>query len=288
MGAILRVWDADMRRHLAMKVALEEEGTAHESAVQRKEGARFARFLEEARVTGQLDHPGIVPVHELGLDAVGRLYFTMKLVEGRDMKQIFELVFAGRDGWNETRALGVILKVCEAMAYAHKKGIIHRDLKPSNVMVGGFGEVFVMDWGLARVMNRADARDIRLVPDTTPGATTDSHLVTMDGAVLGTPAYMPPEQARGEVEALSPRSDVYSIGAMLYHLLARQMPYATAGMRTNHREMLERVRGGPPMALRQLNNAVPAELVAICEKAMARDPARRYADTLGFAEDLRA
>src|SRR5258707_14606525 len=196
MGAILRVWDEELGRHLAMKVALADGSTS----------TRLVRFLEEARVTGQLDHPGIVPVHELGLDPEGRRYFTMKLVEGRDMKQILELVFAGEGGWNETRALGVILKVCEAMAYAHKKGIIHRDLKPANVMVGGFGEVFVMDWGLARVLNRADLRDIRLSDGADPGPAADTHLLTMDGAVLGTPAYMPPEQARGDVDKLSPRS----------------------------------------------------------------------------------
>ncbi len=273
MGVILRVWDEELGRHLAMKVALGGAGSP----------AQLVRFLEEARVTGQLDHPGIVPVHELGLDAEGRRFFTMKLVEGRDMKQVFELVFAGRDGWNETRALGVILKVCEAMAYAHSKGIIHRDLKPANVMVGGFGEVFVMDWGLARVLNRADSGAAAAAEPA-----SDSQLFTLDGSVLGTPAYMPPEQARGEIDRLSPRSDVYSIGAMLYHLLARQAPHVPPQTRSTPREVLARVKSAPPTPLHQLNPAVPAELVAICEKAMAQDPARRYADTLAFAEDLRA
>jgi formylglycine-generating enzyme required for sulfatase activity len=278
MGAILRVWDEELGRHLAMKVALGDAGAS----------GQLERFLEEARVTGRLDHPGIVPVHELGLDAQGRRFFTMKLVEGRDMKQILELVFAGKEGWNQTRALGVILKVCEAMAYAHSKGIIHRDLKPANVMVGGFGEVFVMDWGLARVLDRADPRDMRLADKENAEHASASHLLTVDGAVLGTPAYMPPEQARGDIEALSPRSDVYSVGAMLYHLLARQMPYVPPGTRSPAREVLERVRAGPPAPLHELNAQVPAELAAICEKAMARDPAQRYAGTLAFAEDLRA
>ncbi len=298
MGAILRVWDTDLRRHLAMKVALADEPEASVGDSPNRSGAaRLSRFLEEARVTGRLDHPGIVPVHELGLDAEGRLYFTMKLVEGRDMKQIFELVFAGRDDWNQTRALGVILKVCEAMAYAHAKGVIHRDLKPANVMVGSFGEVFVMDWGLARVLERADPHDLRLAgdaefadsPSRADGAEElDDRLMTVDGVVLGTPAYMPPEQARGEIEKLSPRSDVYSIGAMLYHLLGRRAPYVVPGARTDHRRLLDGVRAGPPTPLHELNAEIPAELAAICDKAMAREPSARYPDTLEFAADLRA
>lgn len=301
MGAILRVWDKELRRHLAMKVALDTVSKASGDAKPRSEDKRLARFLEEARVAGQLDHPGMVPVHELGLDGEGRLYFTMKLVEGRDMKQIFEFVLANREGWNQTRALGVILKVCEAMAYAHSKGVIHRDLKPANVMVGSFGEVFVMDWGLARVLQRPDPHDIRFAPQDTslqsaararPAATSDeqsrSALMTMDGVVLGTPAYMPPEQARGEIEKLSPRSDIYSIGAMLYHLLARKMPYDAPAAHTDHRYVLRLVLAGPPAPLQQMNAAVPPELVAICEKAMARDAQQRYPDMRAFAEDLRA
>jgi formylglycine-generating enzyme required for sulfatase activity/serine/threonine protein kinase len=305
MGAILRVWDEDLRRHLAMKVALVDDGSSGRTTASPLRSRAVARFLEEAQVTGQLDHPGIVPVHELGLDAEGRLYFTMKLVKGRDLRRIYDLVFAGEEGWSETRALGVVLKACEALAYAHRKGVIHRDLKPANVMVGGFGEVFVMDWGLARVLGHRDAHDIRLDLADAPSAasaitrietdrreeregTPDSPLVTMEGDVVGTPAYMPPEQARGEVESLTPRSDVYSIGAMLYHLLARQMPFVPPGERATNRTVLARVLEGPPRPLHEIRRDAPAELVAICEKAMARASERRYADTLALAEDLRA
>ena len=296
MGAILRVWDADLRRHLAMKVV----AASSEGRTDAVDPLILARFLEEAQVTGQLDHPGIVPVHELGLDADGRVFFTMKLVKGRDLKHIFDLVFAGEEGWNETRALGVLLKVCEAMGYAHRKNVIHRDLKPANVMVGSFGEVYVMDWGLARILGRRDAHDIRLRSEmgTSISVRTerrdvreespDSPLITMDGDVVGTPAYMPPEQARGEVEHLSPRSDVYAIGAMLYHLLARQMPYLPPGVRVSNRVVLARVIDGPPSPLHALRSDVPAELAAICEKAMAYDPKDRYSDTLALAEDLQA
>ncbi len=302
MGAILRVWDADLRRHLAMKVALAKGDAPASGPTPRIDTRLLSRFLEEAQVTGQLDHPGIVPVHELGLDQDGRVYFTMKLVKGRDLKAIFDLVFAEQEGWNETRALGVILKACEAMAYAHAKGVIHRDLKPANVMVGNFGEVYVMDWGVARVASRKDEHDLRVKANASGFLTSlrterrtereglsDSPIVTMDGDVVGTPAYMPPEQARGEIQNLSSRSDVYSIGALLYHLLARTPPYSElSGPRVSNHTVLARVLDGPPRRLREIRAEIPAELIAICEKAMARDASERYADTLALAEDLRA
>ncbi|MCA9317888.1 MAG: serine/threonine protein kinase, partial [Planctomycetes bacterium] len=185
---------------------------------------QVARFLEEALVTGQLDHPGVVPVHELGLDPTGRVFFTMKLVRGEDLRAVLGRVHRNEPDWTVPRALGLLLRACEAMAYAHDKHVIHRDLKPGNIMVGRFGEVYVMDWGLARVLGRPDARDLRLRPDvgTTASLHSERHeqasehspLVTMDGDVVGTPAYMPPEQARGAIDELSPASDVYALGAI--------------------------------------------------------------------------
>ena len=310
MGAILKVWDDDLRRVLAMKVAL-DAGVPSSTASATTSPKLVARFLEEAQVTGQLDHPGIVPVHEIGLDSAGRLYFTMKLVEGRDLKAIFDLVFAGREGWSVTRAVGVIQKACEAVAYAHRKGVIHRDLKPANVMVGSFGEVFVMDWGLARVLGRKDAHDlhaaglrdekgapagsskaeswrVRTERSDLVESSAASDLRTAEGDVLGTAAYMPPEQARGDVENLTPRSDVYSVGAMLYHLLARRAPYLEPGAFHGHHAVLLRVLEGPPKPLASIDSRVAPELAAICEKAMAREPSDRYPDTLALAEDLRA
>ncbi len=192
----------------------------------------------------------------------------------------------------------MIVKVCEAMAYAHSKGVIHRDLKPGNIMVGRFGETYVMDWGLARVVGREDRHDIRVqepMPTSTvrtehrPGTDDpDSPLLTMDGTIVGTPAYMSPEQARGEVEHVGVRSDVYSVGAMLYHLLTGQMPYVPSGMRASAHAVWRWVIEGPPRPVHSIQPDVPAELVAICEKAMAREADRRYADTMQMAEDILA
>ncbi len=279
MSSIFAAQDQVLQRELVLKIL--RRGGGRQAEVR-----RVARFLAEARVTSRLSHPGIVPVYEIGLDAEKRPYIAMKRVNGRDLATIFELVFAGQEGWNETRALGVILKACEAIAYAQERDVLHRDLKPANVMVGEFGEVYVMDWGLARVLGTRDEHDLRLLPEG--AAPSDSPLVTLDGDVLGTPAYMPPEQARGAIHELTRRADVYSIGALLYHLLAREAPYTRRGERQGSRDVLERVLAGPPPALRELRRDAPAELVAICEKAMARETERRYPSTLALAQDLRA
>jgi formylglycine-generating enzyme required for sulfatase activity len=300
MGAILRVRDEDLRRDLAMKVVLARDDQPREPGTPAVGARVLGRFLEEAQVTGQLDHPGIVPVHELGLDATGNVYFTMRLVAGRDLEKIFELVRVGGEGWTQTRAVGAILKVCEAVAYAHDKGVVHRDLKPANVMVGRFGEVYVMDWGLARVLGRDDTKDVRLRAARDEGsdhvhsslrdsvAGTPSPLVTMDGDIVGTPAYMSPEQARGDLQAIGPLSDLYAVGAILYHLLAGHAPYAPPGSKIDAIEIWRRVKDGPPEPPGARAPEAPAELVAICEKAMAREPEQRYAGMLDLAEDLRA
>jgi len=300
MGAILRVWDEDLQRHLAMKVVLGQGQAAPSGKTSPIDAQRLARFLEEAQVTGQLDHPGIVPVHELGLDSKGCVYFTMKLVKGKTLNRVFDELAAKEGGWTQVRVLGLILKVCEAMAYAHHKGVIHRDLKPANVMVGKFGEVYVMDWGLARVLDRPDPKDLRI--RTQAGATSevrserrevaaetpDSPLVTMDGDVVGTPSYMSPEQAAGRIGEMGPPSDVYAVGALLYQMLAGQMPYVPPAARLNNYAIWRSVQQGPPQSLREIAPSAPGELVAICDKAMARDPRRRYRDMAELSVDLGA
>ena len=300
MGEIWRVHDEDLHRDLAMKVMKRPGERSGGSPRSPSASQQVARFVEEAQVTGQLDHPGIVPVHEIGLDAQGRLYFTMKLVRGRTLREVFDLAWKGAEGWSTTRALGVLLKVCEAMAYAHEHRVIHRDLKPSNIMVGRFGEVFVMDWGLARLLDRPDVKDIR-VRGAEAGSVTelvserrevygtpDSPLVTMDGDVLGTPVYMSPEQARGDLDQVGVGTDVYALGAILYHLLARRMPYVDPGVRVDNYAVWRWVQQGPPEALERVAPRVPPDLVAVCERAMQREVHRRYESALQLAADLRA
>ncbi len=293
MGVILKVWDSDLRRHLAMKVILDKT-----VPTTRSEASVVARFLEEAQITGQLDHPSIVPVHELGLAVDGRVYFTMRLVRGRDLAKVFEDAWSGVDGWNTTRALGSLLRACEAVAFAHAKGVVHRDLKPANVMVGRFGEVYVMDWGLARVLGQPDRHDLRLdvdpsrasviATDRSDPAASDSPLRTADGDIIGTPTYMAPEQALGRLAELNQAADVYSIGAMLYHLLARTPPYVQRDEKTTANIVLSRLFVGSPEPLSKLAPDVAPELISICEKAMARKPADRYANMEELSDDLRA
>jgi formylglycine-generating enzyme required for sulfatase activity len=296
MGAILKVWDEDLRRSLAMKVVLDfgDDGQSEKA---------LARFVEEAQITGQLEHPGIVPVHEVGLDDSGRMYFTMQLVRGRDLEKIFERVHAGSDeDWTPTRAVHALLKVCDAMAYAHSKGVIHRDLKPANVMVGRFGEVYVMDWGLARILGHESVTDVRPTGesdemrsleiqsdrDDVRGAAEGSALLTMDGDIMGTPAYMSPEQARGDLDAMGPTSDVYSVGAILYHLLSGHVPYNPPEKALNALTVWGLVQAGAPQPIHERAPEAPAELCAICEKAMAREQPERYATMDELARDLRS
>jgi tRNA A-37 threonylcarbamoyl transferase component Bud32/WD40 repeat protein len=275
MGRIVQAWDAELRREVALKIHRGDPADVR----QRR------RFLEEAQIAAQLDHPGIVPVHELGLDAAGRPFFSMQLVRGSDLGRILELARDGRDGWNRTRVLHVLLRACEAVAYAHSKGVVHRDLKPQNIMVGAFHETYVMDWGLARVAG-ATADGPAADVDTLRAAIADedrsSPLLTGRGDVLGTPAYMAPEQAAAGTADVT--VDVYAIGAILYHLLAGHMPYATAD-RPTAEQVLARLAAGPPT---RLGDDIPAELRAICERAMARDPAARYPGIAALADDLRA
>ncbi len=297
MGKVFEVYDKNLRRTLAIKVLTGDDAR------------NLERFVEEAQVTGQLDHPGIVPIHELGVDRNGRVFFSMQLVKGQTLKNVFDKIAAGNSEWNTTRVLGLLQRVCEAMAFSHMKGVIHRDLKPANIMVGDFGEVYVMDFGLARVVGKPDTKDIRvrcdIRPDlvrsvrqdkakrleserTNPASDPDAAAMTMDGDVIGTPCYMPPEQAIGDLEHIGPHSDVYAIGAVLYHLLYGGPPYIEPGEQPSACDVVERVVMGPPKPIDARKRNVPSELIAIVDKAMAREIEKRYATMTDLANDLRA
>ena len=219
MGAVLKGRDTDLGRDLAVKVLLESH---------RHDPALIRRFIEEAQIGGQLQHPGIVPVYELGCFTDQRPFFTMKLIKGQTLAAMLQA--RSTPGWDRARFLSIFESVCQTMAYAHARGVVHRDLKPSNVMVGSFGEVQVMDWGLAKVLRSGGAADERsLSPEGESSVKTARSGSDQDasraGSVLGTPAYMPPEQARGDIGAVNERADVFALGAILCEILTGHPPY---------------------------------------------------------------
>ena len=219
MGAIVEAQDKLLRRKVAMKVML---STGAQTDV--------VRFIEEAQITGQLDHPNIVPVYELGVDEQEQVFYTMKLVRGFTLHDVLRGIETGAAGSVEKYPLSVLLtifqKVCDALAFAHSKGVIHRDLKPANIMLGEYGEVLVMDWGLARASGHNEAAGTEPTRTFVRSARHDegAEMMTMAGMVLGTPQYMPPEQARGETDKFDARTDIYSLGAILYHVLTLEPP----------------------------------------------------------------
>lgn len=305
MGIIYRVHDRALGRTVAMKVCSFPAAAASgvrdssDAGTSKLALSSAARFVEEAKITARLDHPGIVPVHDLGVSSDGRAYFLMPLVKGRSLSEIFALSRKGEDGWNLNRALGALIQVSQAVAYAHSKGVVHRDLKPANVMVGRFGQVYVLDWGLAKLAGeretlagRSDTLPAEKPADATSGVTaliaSESSLQTEDGAIVGTPVYMSPEQASGRGKEVDARSDVYALGAMLYELLAGYAPYLTPGSPVSPAVILARIRSGPPRSLRKVAPLAPEELVAVSERAMAPDPLARYASAVELAEDLQA
>jgi serine/threonine protein kinase len=274
MGIVYRVRDLRLRRDLALKVLRPE--------YQDRLDAR-QRFLEEVQIAGQLQHPGIVPVHELGNLPDGRPFFTMKLVRGRTLAEL--LVGRPAPSHELPHFVGIFQQVCQAVASAHSKGVLHRDLKPANVMVGAFGEVQVMDWGLAKLL---DADHTAATPSSA-GATvsvvetarTDTEdAQTQAGAVLGTLAYMAPEQALGEIERVDRRSDVFGLGAILCEILTGLPPYTGSSRQVNAQAQLGQVAG----ALGRLEGCgADGELVALARACLQPRPEDRPADAAAVA-----
>jgi serine/threonine-protein kinase len=280
MGVVLKGRDADLGRDVAVKVLLE---------VHRGHAELERRFVEEAQIAGQLQHPGVVPVYEMGRFPDKRPYFAMKLVKGRTLEKLLE----ERDtppGTDLPRWLGIFEQVCQAVAYAHSKGVIHRDLKPSNVMVGAFGEVQVMDWGLAKVLKDGDDDDESgaakaSVIYTGRSGSARAESDTQAGSVMGTPAYMAPEQARGEVAALDERCDVFGLGAMLCHILTGRPPFAGA----TEGAMARARAGAVADACARLDACgADAELIALAKGCLSAEPAGRPRDAGAVAAALRA
>ncbi len=274
IGVVVRAADRDLGREVAIKVM---------GGDPRSMRSRL-RFVEEAQVTGQLEHPNIVPVHDLGFAPDGRPYFTMQLLKGRTLAEV--LALRGSERWSLPRLVGVLRSVCNGVAYAHSRGVVHRDLKPSNIFLGDFGEVWLCDFGLAKVgagrqWRRAGDAGVR-----PKGLRSASPHLTQQGTIEGTPAYMAPEQALGDVVAIDERSDVYALGAILYETLAGVPPAEGRDLD----EVLAKVRAGRiiPPAVRAPDREPPLELSAVAMKALATDPDRRYQRVEDLRLDLEA
>ncbi len=242
------------------------------------------RFLREARVTAMIAHPGTVPVYEVGRDSGGGLYFTMKRLDGLDLRSVIERLSAKDMKMAETfplaRLVDVLISVCQTVAYAHSQGVVHRDLKPANVLIGAFGEVTVLDWGLAKVHGEKPTVSVE-VPDATHAIRAME--LTQPGKRYGTPLYMSPEQARGD--DVDERTDVYNAGSILYEMLALKNLVWGQTVEEVLQQVLHRETPSPSVEAPWWRE-VPPELEAICLKALRREPSERYATMSALADDL--
>lgn len=269
MGVVRRARDPRLGRWVAMKLM---SPSSVDAPLKRQ------RFIVEAQLTGQLEHPNIVPVYDIGIDANDQPFYTMKLVRGLNLRDVIEDIRAGKSDtiqqFPRSRLLAIFQKVCDAVAFAHSKGVLHRDLKPENIMIGDFGEVLVMDWGLA----------LRMESPATPGpAHLDAGLPHEPAPVVGTPQFMAPEQAAGSAARLDPRADIFSLGGVLYYMLTRQPPFPGA----TPEESLRKIRAGILPPAEQLAE-IPAALAAIVKRALAFRPEDRYPTIRELQDDLDA
>ena len=274
MGEVWRVRDVDLNRVVAMKIVRANGALS---------GPLFARFVAEAQATAQLEHPGIVPVYELGRLADGRIYYTMQEIRGRNLAAVLSDLHtdatpsafgAPANGWTFNRVMEAFRQVADTISFAHARGVIHRDLKPANIMLGAFGEVRVVDWGLVKVLDRTGQSgqdpDLSGASPLSLSSGDSSGPATSAGAVAGTRGYMAPEQAAGQIDLLSPATDVYALGGILYAILAGRAP------------------GEPDPSLSALDGLprVPAALREICARAMAPAPSDRFSDASELASAI--
>jgi serine/threonine protein kinase/tetratricopeptide (TPR) repeat protein len=277
LGAVFVALDTELHREVALKQILD----AHADDPTSRQ-----RFLLEAEVTGGLEHPGIVPVYGMGTYGDGRPYYAMRLIKGDSLKQAIDRFHAdprlkkdpGRRSLELRQLLRRFLDICNAIDYAHSRGVLHRDIKPGNVIVGKHGETLVVDWGLAKVTGKSEpsSGERTLRPSSASGSAE-----TLPGSALGTPAYMSPEQAEGNLEALGPRSDVYSLGATLCCLLTGRAPFTGEVV-----DVIPAVQKGEFRPPRSIDPTIDRALEAVCLKAMALRPEDRYGSCRALAEDI--
>lgn len=274
-GRVFSVIDRDLRRRVAMKVLRTELASNPRHS---------GRFLDEARRTASLEHAGVPAVHDIGYTATGELFFTMRLVEGRTLRDVFtrlrDLDADAQREWTVVRLVQVLQRVAAAVDYAHSRGLLHRDLKPENIALGEYDEVLVLDWGLSKRVRPDDESPLP------PEPLVDDLRATQYGAVKGTPLYMPPEQARGQIDVLDERVDIFALGAILYEALCLEPPYEGRSVE----RVLEQARRGEitPPDRRVRGRDLPRVLVDTSMKALAAEPELRHPSARAFADDLQA
>jgi serine/threonine protein kinase/tetratricopeptide (TPR) repeat protein len=283
LGEVFVAEDVELHREVALK---EIQPVHAHDAVSR------GRFLLEAEVTGRLEHPGIVPVYGLGQYADGRPFYAMRFIHGDNLKEAIrrfhEAEKPGRDPGERRlalrRLLGRFVDVCNAVAYAHSRGVLHRDLKPGNIMLGKYGETLVVDWGLAKagVRSQESGASEQIDEQTLRPSSGSGVAATQMGSAVGTPAFMSPEQAAGQLDRLGPASDIYSLGATLYALLTGQAPFQEGEIG----DVFQKVRNGDVRPPRRINSDIPAPLEAVCLKALALQPENRYPSARALANDI--
>jgi len=275
MSVLLDAFDSNLMRSIAMKV-LREDMVKDEHAA--------GTMVVEAQTTAQLDHPNIVPIYELGMDKKKRLYFTMKKVHGKALHELIdEQDLSNRSEGDLFRMVQIMLRVCDAVSYAHSKGVLHRDLKPDNIMVGKFGQVYLMDWGVASLGGKEGVPAPAL---DAPGAKRcKKYKIKKEksGSVVGTPCYMAPEQALGNLDAIDERSDIFSIGAILYEILTGTPPIMGDSL-------IQMVRSARKCEIQfpddRVDFPLPIGLVRIAMKAMSKDPSDRYQSVKEMKDEL--
>lgn len=281
MGKVYIVHDKTIGRDVALKELLppSDSSTVSADSPVSAVASMAHRFIREGRITAQLEHPAIVPVYEIGLRPKGVPYYTMKLVRGRTFGEaLSECTNLGE----RLRLLPHFRDLCLAIAYAHSRGVIHRDIKPSNVMVGAFGETVVLDWGVAKLKRQEDIFHEEIIEVAKRIAEGERIPATAYGAVLGTPQYMSPEQAGGLVDEIDERSDVYSLGAVLYEMLTGRLPFEGEDVYA----VLDAVSKSEPPSVTSIEPEAPPELAGICAKAMSKDRACRYPSAEALADEV--
>jgi serine/threonine-protein kinase len=265
-GVVVRAFDKDILREVAIKILTPDAPEG---------GLDVVRFTEEARITGQLEHPNIVPVYEYGVDRGGQRFLCMKLVEGKTLEGVLTSLGASRlDPEHLADLLQVFVKVCEAVSYAHSRGVIHRDLKPTNIMMSEFGQVYVLDWGIAR----------RVLPSPRYDSIRTQNELDPPGAFIGTAQYMAPEQIQGRHDDLDQRTDVFALGGTLYQILTGRPPLTPEIMGAVWQRKVPPPI--PPARDFVTSPSIPAEIERIALKALSFDPAERHASVLDLKRDV--